>query len=83
MAEVQPTRLRVVIYARVSTEEQKEGQTIDSQVGELERFAKERGWEIAGRYSDTSMISHYERGQSLPPLLTALRLEIIYRVPCD
>jgi transcriptional regulator with XRE-family HTH domain len=27
------------------------------------------------------MISRYERGKSLPPLSTALRLEIIYRVP--
>ena len=35
---IQPS-LRAAIYARVSTEEQKEGQTIDSQVAELERFA--------------------------------------------
>jgi site-specific DNA recombinase len=43
---------RVVIYARVSTEEQREGQTIDSQVRELERFANEKSWEIAGVYKD-------------------------------
>jgi DNA-binding transcriptional regulator YiaG len=29
----------------------------------------------------TAMISRYERGKSVPPLSTALRLEIIYRVP--
>jgi transcriptional regulator with XRE-family HTH domain len=29
----------------------------------------------------TQMLSRYERGDCLPPLLTALRLEIIYRVP--
>jgi transcriptional regulator with XRE-family HTH domain len=32
-------------------------------------------------HRDTSMVSHYERGRSLPPLLVALALEIIYRVP--
>lgn len=30
---------------------------------------------------DTSMLSRYENGRSLPPLPTALRLEIIYRAP--
>ena len=29
----------------------------------------------------TSMLSRYESGRSLPPLLTALRLEILYRIP--
>lgn len=32
-------------------------------------------------HPNTQMLSHYERGNFLPPLLTALRLEIIYRVP--
>ncbi len=32
-------------------------------------------------HRDTSMLSRYENGRSLPPLLTALRLEIIYRAP--
>ena len=27
------------------------------------------------------MLSRYEHGRSLPPLLTALKLEIIYRLP--
>jgi site-specific DNA recombinase len=43
---------RVGLYARVSTEEQREGQTIDSQVEELRRFAQERGWLITGVYKD-------------------------------
>jgi transcriptional regulator with XRE-family HTH domain len=30
---------------------------------------------------DSTMLSRYENGKSLPPLSTALRLEIIYRVP--
>ena len=30
---------------------------------------------------DASMVSHYEHNRALPPLLVALSLEIIYRVP--
>ena len=44
--------LRVVLYARVSSEEQREGQTIDSQVAELEHFAGTKGWNITGIYKD-------------------------------
>jgi transcriptional regulator with XRE-family HTH domain len=35
---------------------------------------------LLGRRNST-MLSRYENGKSLPPLSTALRLEIIYRVP--
>lgn len=44
--------IRAAIYARVSSEEQREGHTIDSQVAELERFASEKNWQIAGVYKD-------------------------------
>src|SRR5450755_3231270 len=47
-----PQIFAVAIYARVSSEEQREGQTIDSQVLELERFAHEKGWRISGVYKD-------------------------------
>lgn len=43
---------RVALYARVSSEEQREGQTIDSQIAELERFAKQSAWEIFKVYKD-------------------------------
>lgn len=42
----------VAVYARVSSEEQREGQTIDAQVLELERFAREKGWRVSGVYKD-------------------------------
>ena len=32
-------------------------------------------------HPNNEMLSRYERGRCLPPLMTALRLEIIYRVP--
>jgi site-specific DNA recombinase len=44
--------LRLAIYARVSTEEQREGQTIDSQISELEGFARQNGWQIVEVYKD-------------------------------
>src|SRR6266849_2516527 len=52
MPEITDAGLRLAIYARVSTEEQREGQTIDSQVSELERFSREKGWPIVGIYKD-------------------------------
>src|SRR5664280_1262672 len=42
----------VAMYARVSSEEQREGQTIDAQVLEIERFANEKGWQVSGIYKD-------------------------------
>ncbi len=45
-------KLRVALYARVSTEEQGEDQTIESQVAELERFARDRQWLVVGVFKD-------------------------------
>lgn len=44
--------LRVALYARVSTDEQREGQTIQSQLHELNRFADQKGWLVADTYKD-------------------------------
>lgn len=52
MADFTTTGMRVALYARVSTEEQREGQTIDSQIAELERFAADRILEITRIYKD-------------------------------
>ena len=52
MPEIAQAALRLAIYARVSTDEQREGQTIDSQVSEVERFARDKGWPITGIYKD-------------------------------
>ena len=32
-------------------------------------------------HKDSEMLLRYERGSSIPPLMTALRLEILYRSP--
>lgn len=52
MHQIPSNKLRVALYARVSTEEQREGQTIESQVKELERFALQKEWDICGVYRD-------------------------------
>lgn len=52
MIETEDSKLRFAVYARVSTEEQRDGQTIDSQIAELECLASTRGWVIAGVYKD-------------------------------
>jgi site-specific DNA recombinase len=52
MPEIAEAVQRLAIYARVSTEEQREGQTIDSQITELERFSREKVWPIVGVYKD-------------------------------
>lgn len=44
--------IRVALYVRVSTEEQREGQTINSQVRELDSFAHDKGWPVVGIYED-------------------------------
>ncbi len=44
--------MRCAIYCRVSSEEQKEGRTIDSQIKELEDFAKASNYDVVARYSD-------------------------------
>ena len=43
-------------------------------------FTQEHVAHLLG-HRDASMISHYEHGRALPPLMVALSLEIIYRVP--
>src|ERR1035437_746299 len=62
---------RVALYARVSTEEQREGQTIDSQIAELERFAKNNDWEVAGVFQDNG----WSGGMLARPGLDRLRDE--------
>jgi site-specific DNA recombinase len=52
MLDPKPLAQKVAIYARVSTEEQREGQTIDSQIAELETFARERKWSVVDIYKD-------------------------------
>ncbi len=44
--------LRVALYARVSSEEQKQGHNIDSQLSELKHFAAQNNWTVVEAYTD-------------------------------
>src|SRR5712692_4725804 len=52
MQDDQLKNIGVALYCRVSTDEQRQGQTIDSQVAELERFAHDKKWAIVDIYKD-------------------------------
>jgi site-specific DNA recombinase len=52
MEAIPGAQAKVALYARVSTDEQREGQTIKSQLAELERFAEQNGWTVHERYLD-------------------------------
>lgn len=52
MEPLRGSQTRAALYARVSTEEQREGNTIESQIRELEKFAEQNAWKIQGRYID-------------------------------
>lgn len=44
--------VKAVIYARVSSEEQAKGYSIDAQLRACRNFAQEKGWTIVGEYVD-------------------------------
>jgi site-specific DNA recombinase len=44
--------MRIALYSRVSTEEQRVGRTIESQISELEKYSIENKYEIIGKYLD-------------------------------
>ncbi len=52
MQDVLNKKIRVALYCRVSTEEQRQGQTIESQVEELQRFAVSQNWTVVSTYKD-------------------------------
>jgi site-specific DNA recombinase len=45
-------RLRLALYVRVSSDEQREGHTIDSQIAELRHFADQKEWPVISVYAD-------------------------------
>ncbi len=60
---------RVAIYARVSTE----SQTTDNQLVDLRRYCIERGWTIAGEFTDNGISGTVASRPSLDRLMEAVR----------
>src|SRR5437868_6956977 len=52
MESIPGAQTKVALYARVSTDEQREGQTIQSQLAELEKFVEQNAWTVHERYLD-------------------------------
>jgi site-specific DNA recombinase len=52
MTDTEKGLMRLALYSRVSTEEQRDGQTIESQIAELEQFARAQSWVIVDSYKD-------------------------------
>lgn len=49
------TRLRVVIYCRVSTDHQEQdGSSLDSQMAKCQEYAAANGWEVVGAFRETA-----------------------------
>src|SRR5260370_3717507 len=88
MIETEAAGMRLAIYARGSTEEQREGQTINSQIAELERFAREKGWVISGVYKDEGWSGgdmvrpdlHRLRDDARPGALQAVVINDVWRL---
>jgi len=56
-------KLRCAIYCRVSTEIQRESDTIEGQRQQLHHYAQQQGWEIAGAYEDEGISGTVTRGR--------------------
>lgn len=80
MSDLKDAGLKLAIYARVSTEEQREGQTIDSQVAELERFAREKGWAVVGVFKDDGWSGGVLERPELDRLRDSARAQLIEAV---
>lgn len=63
--------MRVILYLRVSTPGQVEGESLNDQENDARRYAADRGWSVVGVYSDPGL-SGTLPAQERPGLLAAL-----------
>jgi len=73
---------KVAIYARVSTGEQAERQTIQAQLHDCRAFAAQKGWEVVGEFPDdgvsgTVPFHEREQGAALLAVLEARAADTI------
>ena len=54
-AKTQAPTIRAAIYARVSTEEQVDGTSLDEQIKACRKAAADRGWEVVAEYIDAGI----------------------------
>ena len=81
--------VRAALYIRVSTEEQvREGYSVDAQKANLEKYAKEKGYEIVGVYADEGITARkkYKNRKELMRMLDdveAGKIDIILFIKLD
>jgi DNA invertase Pin-like site-specific DNA recombinase len=68
LEELKEEKMRVAIYARVSTANQ--GQDPTMQTRELKEYIEHRGWQLAGEYVDNGVSGTKERRVELDRLMT-------------
>lgn len=55
--------MKAIIYARVSTEEQKKGYSLDAQIEECKRYCELKGWEIVKIYKEVKSAANMKRDE--------------------
>ncbi len=64
---------RVALYARVSSEMQVEGKSIDAQLAEMREYAQARGWEIIEEYVDAGFSAKTTKRPEFQRLLNDMK----------
>ena len=60
--------MRAIIYARVSTEEQKlYGYSLDAQIEVCKRYCEMKGWEVVYIYKGSKIITPREQASRIQP----------------
>jgi site-specific DNA recombinase len=73
--------VKVVIYARVSTQEQAaEGTSLDSQVEQMESYCKTQGWTLTDKYIDPGYTGKDASRPGLKRLLDDAKLGLFNKV---
>ena len=64
---------RAAVYARVSTAEQVEGTSLQSQVAQAEAYVASNGWRLAGQFVDEGVSGAKARRPALDSLMTKIK----------
>jgi site-specific DNA recombinase len=64
-------QLRAALYARVSTEEQVEGYSLDAQRRAFRQFCEQKGWQAYREYVEEGRSAHTEDVKKRPVFLQA------------
>lgn len=62
--------MRAVLYARVSTEEQTEGYSLDAQMGRCRDYCETQGWEVVSEYIDAGFSGRSARRPQFEQMMT-------------